>query len=623
MEEELGRNNLEKLKERLYRKREKFKDREERARIYGERPTTPPYWHLPEEKEIFMPPPPKKRSRIFLFIIIIFVLILIGLAVYFFFSETNIISSKNVDIEIKGPTYGEAGKILSFNIFVENKNKTALELAELIFDFPEDSFFPDARSLDRVRFPLDKINANAMINKPIEVVFFGQENEDKKFSVTLEYRLADSNAIFAKSQDFIFKISSPPVGLSISLPKEINSRQELNIKVETVSNSESIIKNLSLQMNYPTGFQFLGADPKPTRGNNTWLLGDLGSLQKREITIKGFIEGQDLENKSFNAIVGVSDENGVLKPYGSTNELVIIKKSPLYLSLFINGKDLEKNVARPGSTIKGEIQWFNNLSTNVREAKIELELKGEVIDERSIKKLIWNSSSLAELSSIAPGQSGKAQFSFSLKESLPISSASSKNFLVVLEAKISALAISEQAENFEVITDLKKEIRVSSLLQLTAIALYYSSPLKNSGPLPPKVNQETTYTILWSLGFNSSDFSKVKVVAFLPPYVRWLNSFFPSDSRIKFNERDNTVTWEAGDVLAGTGIISSAKEVAFQVGLTPNLNQINLSPPLISEAKLEGYDNFTEEVLNSRVSSLTTELNYDEKFKSNEGRVIE
>jgi len=625
-------DNLEKLKERLYKKGEAFEERKDRVEISGERINPPPsYWQFPGgEKMLF----PKKRKNIFIIPVIILVVALVSIAIYFLLSGSNIISPKNINIEIKGPTYVGGGRVANFNIFIENKNKTALELADLILEFPENSFSSDGSALTRSRYSLGRINSGETINKSIEAAFFGLENEEKKIKVTLEYRLADSNAIFAKDQNYTLKISSPPIGLSMSLPPEANSRQELNIKLEAVSNAEVLTKNLSLQMTYPAGFQFISAEPRSSLGNNTWSLGDLASLQKKEIIIKGFVEGQDLENKTFNANVGVFDENGALKPYGTASQTIVIKKSPISLSLFIKGYDLEKNIARPGDSISAELQWMNNLPINVRDTNIELEFKGDVLNEQSIsvakgfyraadKKIIWNSSSFPEIASISPGGTGEAQFNFSIKEPLLIETAVNKNFSLTLEAKISALGTSEQGENLEIVSTVKKEIKIASPFQLTPKAFYYSGPFKNSGPLPPKVGQETTYTILWSLGGNSNDFSKVKVTASLPSYVRWLNVISPSTSEIKFNERDNTLTWEAGDVGAGTGIISSAKEVAFQIALTPGSNQVGSSPVLVGEAKLEAYDNFIGDYFNAKISSVNTMLNYDEKFNYNQGKVAQ
>lgn len=603
-------NNLENLKKRLYTKGESFGERKGEVKITGERVTLPPlYWKGPKIA---------KKKNFFLIFIVVLAIALIGLALYFIFSGSNTVSSKNINIEVRGPAYADGGKLNSFNIFIENKNKVGLELADLILEFPDGSFSSDGSALTRVRYSLGKINSGETINKPVEMSFFGLENEEKKIKITLEYRLTESNAIFAKDYDYIVKLSTPAVGLLLSLPLETNSRQELDIKIEAISNAEINAKNLSLQVNYPSGFQFLSAEPRPSLSNNVWSLGDMAPFQKKEIIIKGLIEGQDLENKTFSANIGAFEESGVLNSYGVASETLVVKKSSINFSLFIKGYDLEKNIGQPGDFISGELQWMNNLPVNIRDANIELKLSGAALDEQSNKQVIWNSSSLPVLSSIAPGGTGNVRFDFSVKNPLPDISPVNKNFSIILEAKISGLATTEQGENTEITNGVRKEIEIASSLELTASAIYYSGPFKNSGPLPPKVGQETTYTVLWSLGGNSNDFSKVKVSAPLPSYVRWINNISPVDADIKFDERNGTVTWNAGDLPAG-----STKDIAFQIGLTPNASQKGSSPDLIGKAKIEAYDNFIADYFNDTISSLDIMLQTEPKFDYKQGKVVQ
>ena len=96
------------------------------------------------------------------------------------------------------------------------------------------------------------------------------------------------------------------------------------------------------------------------------------------------------------------------------------------MSVFINGKEDSASVAHAGEMIRIDLMWVNNLSSSIKDAQIELEIKGEAYDQRSVSvtkgayrsydnKAVWNSASLKDLASIAPGSSGKAQLGFSVK----------------------------------------------------------------------------------------------------------------------------------------------------------------------------------------------------------------
>ena len=239
------------------------------------------------------------------------------------------------------------------------------------------------------------------------------------------------------------------------------------------------------------------------------------------------------------------------------------------------------------------------------------------------KTLVWNSSSLPQLASIEPGETGRAQFSFKILDPLPIKGSNDKNFVIGIDGSIDARTVSESMKNAKIHSELEKEIKIGSYLQLASLALHYSGAFKNKGPMPPKVGQETSYTIVWSLGNASNDFSDVKVKAGLPSYVRWLGNVSPRGADIHFDDVAGSVAWNAGNIPAGTGITQPAKEVSFQVSFAPSVSQAGSSPDLISRTSLEARDNFINKVFNSAKKSLTIMLFGDPKFSRKEGIVGE
>lgn len=621
---------LKKLKDRLYKKEETFEERRKRTRIYGENiGQMPSYWQSAsgEKKDGSV------MKTIFISLIILLFIGASAAALYFWFSESNIISSRNISLEIKGPAYIEGGKISNFNVFVENKNKTNLEVADLILEFPEGAYSIDGAALKRERISLGEVKSNERIGKLKDIVFLGLENEEKKVNIVLEYRLAGSSAIFTKNNEYLVKISRPAIGVSVLTPKETNSMREIEIKIEAVSNSELAVKNIFLHVLYPSGFHFGSAVPKPSEGDNVWSLGDINSLEKREIIIKGIIEGQDLEEKAFNVSVGAAKEDENLISFGNASASLIIKRSPFNLSLFINGKDGERNTARAGDLVNLDLQWVNNTPNFVRNATIELQIKGDVYDERSIsarggiyrafdKKIVWNSSGVPEFSLVSPGDTGRVQCNFSVLDLLPAKNINDKNFSIILESKISGMETSEESQAIEIFDNDLKEIKIASPINFTSTALYYSGPFKNSGHMPPRIGQETTYTVVWSLSGVSNDLSNVKATASLPSYARWLGVVSPEGAEIKYEERSGNIVWSAGYINAGTGVVMPPKEVVFKIAFTPGSNLEGLSPTLVSEGILEGRDNFVEEDFKRSFQQVDIILKNDPNFKYEEGKVI-
>ena len=633
-------NNLENLKKKLYQKSRKFPDRLKRETLRQEENQFSPYWQKEDTEKNDMSDFPVlknglfKRLKIFFYLLVVFVFFAGGVAAYLMYSGGNIVSSSNVSIDANGPIYVDGGQPARFNFIVRNQNSVSLEAGDLIFDFPANTYSAEGASLTRVRMPLEDLEPGAAVNKSLDIVFFGLENEEKKIIANLEYRFAESNATFVKSKDYSVKISKAPLGLSLTAPKNAVSGQKISIKVAVISNSESTAKNLKVEMKYPPGFRFDGAEPNPSKGNNVWTLGDLGPSQKSDITVEGTIEGENSEERTFTAAVGTIGDDGNIKPFGTASEKVAIKKSPLNLSVSINGKDDSVSAAYAGEMIRVDLKWANNLSSNIKNAQIELEIKGEAYDQRSVSitkgayrsydnKGVWNSASLKDLASIAPGSSGKAQLGFSIKNPLPVYKQGDKDFSITVEARIVGFGTSDEFENKQIEDSAKKEIKIGSRLQAVGKTLYYSGPFQNSGEVPPKVGAETTYTVVWSLANNTNDLSEAKITASLPPYVSKENLVEPEDSDLQFDEKNATLTWNVGEVPAGTGIIMPAKEVSFQVSFSPNLTQVGETPVLVNKAIVEARDSFTEENISAEIPALTIQLSGDSQAKGGDDKVRE
>src|SRR3989344_7008818 len=230
-------SNLENLKKKLYQKGRKFSDRLKRETLRQEENETSPYWQKEDTEKNdtgdFAVPKNNtfKRLKIFLYLLVVFVVLAGGVAAYLIYSGGNIVSSSNVSIDANGPIYVDGGQSARFNFTIRNQNSISLEAADLIFDFPPNTYSAEGIPLSRVRMVLGDLEPGAAINKSLDIVFFGLENEEKKIVASLEYRFAKSNAIFVKSKDYSVKISKAPLGLSLVAPKNVVSGQKISIKI--------------------------------------------------------------------------------------------------------------------------------------------------------------------------------------------------------------------------------------------------------------------------------------------------------------------------------------------------------------------------------------------------------
>ena len=164
---------------------------------------------------------------------------------------------------------------------------------------------------------------------------------------------------------------------------------------------------------------------------------------------------------------------------------------------------------------------------------------------------------------------------------------------------------------------------VASRVALDARATYATGPLENTGPFPPRVEEPTTYTVVWTVSNTSNDLSDTKVSAALPSYVEWVGLVSPSTESVSFNNVGGEVVWQVGTVSAGSGHNRPAREVAFQVRLVPSISQVGMSPVLIGAPTLTAHDVFTGTTRRAVSRELTTAVSSDPGYRSDDGKVTQ
>jgi len=600
-------SGLQKLRKRLYKEGEIPGERLKREALPGEHKDFKTYWGSPtrtEEEDLVeiaqdVYRKKKRKSNIFLIFGLLFALLIAaGVFVYFFGNGLlggNVVSSKNIDISIAGPALVNAGEPSKWVVTVTNNNNAKLQVADLIIEYPDGSFAISGSKLTSERRVLGEILPGATKQEELNLFVLGREEEQKEINVTVEYRVEDSNAIFAKSQKTVIEFSRSPVGITITLPQEIESGQQIKLLLDYVSNSGTVLKDMYVKVDYPAGFKFISSSIEPVEGKNLWKAGDLQPQEERKLEITGIIEGQDLTELTFQASVGPMNAQKELDVFAAAAGSTLLKKPFLNLNFLINGKDIESMYKEQNVTIT--VPWKNNLSDEIRNASINIKVSGRVVDLKTISvkngfyrgydnTIIWNASSMPALSVIAPGAEGVATFSFIFLDTFPVNSADDKNFVLSLEGEMDGFRSGQDGQSVEVKGSVKKEIKIASNIQV------FPSMAFNSGALPPKVGKENIYTVTWSISNFYNDVSDVVVRSSIPSYVSWLGGFEPAGEDITYNPATGEVIWKIPKVEAGTGILKSLKQVKFRISFLPVLNQVGRVPMLVNTSTLEGKDSF-------------------------------
>ncbi len=559
--------------------------------------------------------------------------------VYMSYGGFNTVSSKNVDISIKGPVSIGGGEELVLDIVITNNNNVPLNGADLLVEYPDGTRETTdlSKELLRQKENVGGILSGQSVTKTVKAVLFGEKNTSKTIKVSVEYQAQGSNATFTKEKDYPITIQSSPVLFSVDYAKEVNSNQKTDLTITVTSNSNTMIENMLVRAEYPFGFSLDSATPQPSFDNNVWSIGDLKPKEKRVIKISGKIEGQNDEEKTFRFSAGTAepnDEKVIGIDFISSAETVVIRRPFFDIKLSLDSDESKEHIAEIGQSIGGNLSWINNLPVAVNDAVIEVTLGGNALDrnkvtsdqsgfyQSSLNKIVWNKNTTNSLSEIDPGENGNFNFNFSTLPATAQNLAILRNPEVNLNVNIKGVRFSDTEPPQNIEYSFSRKVKVATGPTFNSRMVYSTGPFENRGSIPPKAEKETTYTVIWTLGNSFNDITNASVSASLPTYVKWVDLKSPISEKILYNPATNKIVWEPGDIKAGVGFSTSPREVAFQVSFLPSLGQVGFSPKIIEESTFSGQDRFTNKSFSITNQALTTRITTDPAFDFNDDVVV-
>ncbi|MAZ41092.1 hypothetical protein CL654_03165 [bacterium] len=556
-------------------------------------------------------------NKLLLFSIGFFILA-VSVSFYFIWIKPRVTSPQNIDILVKAPASVQGGEEVPFQIIITNENDVALETADLRIQFPEGVLVDGVRPVgDRYTDTLGVLQSGQSITKDLDLTFFGEENTERDLLISLEYRAQGSSATFSKEKDYTVVLATSPVSLSVDIPTEVNAGEDFAITIDTISNSNSVVNDFMIVAEYPFGFTFETSDPRPTFGDNIWFLGDLSPSARKNITVIGSIEGQPNEERTFKINAGIQDPNSTREIdvlYNSFVQTVPIEQPFVAVDFVVNGERGSEVAAQSGKTIAGEITWENNTDSRILNGELSVLIRGDVFDEGSVKPdkgfydssintILWNQNTDRTLQVIESGESGTVRFNF---DTVSLFGAGGSNFTnpnITLSLIFRGERISPGFPSETIRVTQEKDIKISSALQLNAFATHSVGPFGNTGPIPPKAEQRTTYTVTWALVNSSNRISNAQVKSSIPLYVTWKDLISPLSEDVRFNSTTGEITWNVSSLSPG-----ARKEVSFQIELLPSLSQVGTIPVILFQSDLEGFDTFTGQTLRDQESSISTAL---------------
>lgn len=545
--------------------------------------------------------------------------------------------STDVRLSIQGTEQATAGEISTFAVRIVNKSSATLKEGVVTLTFPTGTTYVDRADASlgplRDRIEVPDIPPGGEFQKDIQVRLIGVLDESETVSGFYVYRPEDIQSKLTRQAEFKARIARVPVAVTVDTLEQVNSGQEISVTVAVDSEFSAPFSDTSLGIEFPPGFEFLRSDPPlATAGEYIWNIGDLQSGVSEKIVIRGRVKGEPEEVKAFRVRLGRYDartKTWLLLAETSAGPKIA---SPFLLARTALNGNRAGSIA-PGDRVDGNVFFKNNLPQKIQNVIIAAALPENLVELQSIRveggfydvtrrALVWNSSSDNRLKELDSGEEGTLAFSFNMKKSLPVRSFSDKNFVMSVTTVIDSATPPPDYRGVSLKYQDSIEFKVESHLGLSARAAYYDSPSPNSGPLPPKVRETTTYTIYFQLSSGANDLRDVEVRATLPGGVAWKDVLKTDIGVLSFNEAANTISWKIPTLAASTGLLRPPLLAIFRVAITPADNQATTAPDLVQGISASATDSFSGTSQNAEVKNLTINLPDDPQSNSNQWRVV-
>jgi len=359
--------------------------------------------------------------RKILIILILLTFAGVGIAGYWYWQK-NQYSKEILKLEILGSEAAQAGDEIEYLVRFKNNGKVRLENSEMIFEAPEHSIPQGFENL-RVTKQLEDIYPGQEQIFSFKVRVFGKENETLVAKAWVNYQPKNLKARYESKTTFSTQIKFVPLTFEFDLPLKVEKDEKIEFSLNYFSSIDYLLENLRVKIEYPEGFEFIGASPLAL-DETEWQVPLLSQADGGRIEIKGITRGEEGTQKIFRAQLGLIRDGQFWLLKETARALEIIEAS-LYISQLIN--DSPNYLANAGDLLHYEI-FFSNIGQKATQKKfLFVELEGEFFDLATLKSekgeygrgdntIIWDWKVVPALRFLDTGAEGKVEFWIKAKE---------------------------------------------------------------------------------------------------------------------------------------------------------------------------------------------------------------
>ncbi len=587
-------------------------------------------WHVKEKEGLG-----RSWRAPLLRIAIAFAIFIVGaFAVWtFMLVRGNIFDITDVVVEVSGPVTVTNGMSAEYVIKYTNDNSVSLKDAQLVFEHAP-SFKIDDDSvlrydaMDTSSLTIGKIKPH----ETREIVVRGHFDDSVAGAMYMNAELSfvpsTQRKRIVRSHRLGLVRSQSALDITVDAQKSVPNNSAIEYVVRYINNSAQTYESVVVSAQFPEGFNISVAEPEMVDGS--WMIGTIAPGEEGVLRVRGALSGvfDDVKIAKFSVSAQMDGRDVVVAREEWVTRIAL---PALVIRQLVNGGD--SYIARPGEVLRYSLMYQNTSDLGMRDVVVRLKLDDEILDYSTLnvsynggsldpatRSILWRASDVPGLALLAPGQGGQIDFEISVRKKISVRDDSDRNFVVRTIAEIDSPDVPTPIGENKIVSSNVLVLKLISHVQFDVEGFYDDFTLKNTGPIPPIVNTKTTFTIRWTLSNATNALRNARVEAFLPTSVSWEGVTFPGTEKVQFNPRTHKIIWDIGDVENGVGYFRKKREVRFQIGITPTINQAETTPLLLKESVFTAQDSFTGSKIRIVRPEKTTALPEDVSITS--GNVI-
>lgn len=534
--------------------------------------------------------------------------------------------TEGVVLEVRAPERMDVSSEGEIVVTVNNSTRAELRWGEALLEFPE-----SIEVLGENQEVFTSLKSRQARSMRFRIRASGAPGEKADIGVRLRFRTGRLSATFEKEASATIEFLDLPFDLSFSFPSDARADRPVTFFLRVASRADTQRSPVGVALVPPPSFQISRTLPRHStmtpEGLSLWDMGDFPPKGEEEIAVTGTFQ-QELGDAEFRARVGILNEER--SAFIASREVRgTLSLRPAVVPVDIVYRDTVNPpgaLVKPGERIPLTLRFTNETERTLEELSLFLALAHPSLDEREATasqlfsrdvtgEFAWTHENLAALQRLAPNQQHEITFSIPLIAPIPIDSFDDANQTITARARV--------VSGGQILGERTLEIKISGVLSVNAEVFRSSTLDTNFGPIPPRVGEETSYTVVLTVSGGTNAVHNTAARIILGRSVRYDTLIEPSNAEIFYDEGSREVRWLIGGVPAGLGTFLPPKQLVFRIVLTPQDADLDTIPELVSAVQVTGEDAFTGQTIEGSDGAIDADLPDDFSISRRGGSVVE